>query len=262
MKPALIATRLFRIAGYATAVVGLFFTAPAAFGMPWCRFSGSSDIIEIDIWEQCPVSYKRVYICDAEVPSGRLRVVPVGERCPDQQGNESRRIIENDGWRGSLAGLPSVLVMPEGGAVFAEHIEPASFHSEPTPFDRHFGAFIGSMGFAALAAGGVALYRFGKRRIQPSNKTSPTGLLSEHRPSAAWNKQEPPSGGKSAAKVALTPSDAEQDAHYLQALDELDAGSMHRVTWARSLAASDGDNGRARAEYIVRRVAQLAAGPV
>lgn len=267
----LIVVRKLKVSGYIAAIAGLFITSPAAFGMPYCRLSERTDLIEVNIqqdniFEKCPANYMRVFICDAEIPSGRLRVIPVGTPCPNEQGHKVQRIdATGGGWGGSLSGVPSVLVMPDGEMIAdliegeLPAIDGANRSSKPTPFDRHFGAFVGSMVFAAFVGGCVAIYRIGKLRLQQPNKRSPAGPVSEPSAYAAWKPRALASGGNSTAQVDPGSNSAEQDAHYMQALDELDASNMDRVTWARALAASGGDNGRARAEYINRRVAKLAA---
>lgn len=47
------------------------------------------------------------------------------------------------------------------------------------------------------------------------------------------------------------------DAYYVQALAELDEAREDKATWARAVASSNGDDGRAKSNYIKLRVAQL-----
>jgi len=68
--------------------------------------------------------------------------------------------------------------------------------------------------------------------------------------------------GVGQAKLAgVHPNSRGHDAYYVQAIDELDAAGPDKATWARALASSDGDDGRARANYIKLRVNQLEHGP-
>jgi len=49
------------------------------------------------------------------------------------------------------------------------------------------------------------------------------------------------------------------DAWYEKALDEIDSGKQVRAIWARALADSGGDDGKARSIYIKSRVSELRA---
>lgn len=68
-------------------------------------------------------------------------------------------------------------------------------------------------------------------------------------------------GLANASLAAVHVDQPAHDAFYVQALDELDGGNRDKATWARAVAASDGDDGRARANYIKLRVALLGASP-
>jgi hypothetical protein len=53
------------------------------------------------------------------------------------------------------------------------------------------------------------------------------------------------------------PSCEPADARFIQALDEVEQGHTDKATWARALAASDGNLERAKAHYIAARVKKL-----
>lgn len=112
-------------------------------------------------------------------------------------------------------------------------VDLGKLHAEAqTSTDRFTEKFIGGAvlgGLVTLIAGAVVLARrFGKR-------------------------------GKAAVMNAIKPHAGEDnDRYFVAALDELDHGRLDRATWARALASSNGDDGKAKADYIKHRVAQLA----
>jgi hypothetical protein len=67
----------------------------------------------------------------------------------------------------------------------------------------------------------------------------------------------PASGVANASLQAAHPRSHARDVLYIQAMDELDDGRRDKATWARALASSDGNQGKAKANYIMLRVAQL-----
>lgn len=52
-------------------------------------------------------------------------------------------------------------------------------------------------------------------------------------------------------------SDQQNDLHYEQALNEINSSSMKSSTWAKAIADSGGDDGKAKSKYIQYRVSEL-----
>jgi len=50
---------------------------------------------------------------------------------------------------------------------------------------------------------------------------------------------------------------AKEDAAYEQALNEVESNTMEKALWARAFSEANGDENRAKAQYIKRRVSQM-----
>ena len=120
------------------------------------------------------------------------------------------------------------------GFVPNHEIDLTGVSAEDSRISRHFGKFVGTLGALAVLAAAFALLRVARRRVQPLIAAKVSELRQAETPPA-------------------------QDEHFIRALDELDNGTMDRAMWARSIAATGGDNQKARADYISRRATQLAA---
>jgi hypothetical protein len=58
-------------------------------------------------------------------------------------------------------------------------------------------------------------------------------------------------------KQASQSAQEKEDAAFEKALDELESGKTEKALWARAFSEANGDENRAKAQYIKRRVLQL-----